>query len=245
MAIDLIQGIEPLAQSNMNETIQARLMRYISDGKLKADDKLPSQAVLAQALGVSLVALREAMRAMEALGIIEARAGSGWYVSAFSFEPVAKGLAYTFVLNEHSFADLLEIRIRLECSYLPEAMHTLAPEDFQALGEAVDAMERLAGQGQGFDGPDRVFHKRLFAGKVQNRLFARVLEAFWTFYPQLPSLPWRTERDVLVADAARHRLLLNALIAGDEKLAVQRLMDSLQGAMRRTGSALHPLQSAD
>ena len=186
MSDDPIQGIEPLAQANMNETIQSRLMRYISEGKMKAGDRLPSQAVLARALGVSLVALREAMRAMEALGIIKARAGSGWYVSEFSFEPMARGLAYTFVLNDLSFTDLLEIRIRLECSYLPEAISKLTPEDLETLEGAVAEMERMAALGQEFDAPDRAFHMRLFAGKVKNQLFARVLELFWAFYPQLP-----------------------------------------------------------
>jgi DNA-binding FadR family transcriptional regulator len=238
MEINALHGLEPVAQSNMNETIQARLMRYIVDAKLKAGDRLPSQAMLARALRVSQVALREAMRAMEALGIIEARVGSGWYVSAFSFEPMAKGLAYTLILNEHSFADLLEIRIRLECSYLPEAMRQLTPEDLVALALAVDAMEELAARGQNFDEPDRAFHLRLFNGKVQNQLFAKVLEMFWAFYPQLPSSARRVEPGVLAADAARHRRLLEALVAGDEALAVERLMESLQGAVRRAESVI-------
>ena len=55
----------------MHETIQARLMSFIRERQMVAGDRLPSQAVLTQALGISLVALREAMRALEALGIIE------------------------------------------------------------------------------------------------------------------------------------------------------------------------------
>lgn len=147
-------------------------MRYISDKKLKAGDKLPSQAVLAQALGVSLVALREAMRAMEALGIIEARAGSGWYVCDFSFAPMARGLAYIFDINEASFADLVEIRVRLECSYLPEAMSKLTAEDLDELERCVNEMKQLAEKGEEFDAPDRGFHMHLFAGKIDHSAMA-------------------------------------------------------------------------
>ena len=64
-------GIEPFAVTNLHETIQARLMQFISDRGLRAGDRLPSQATQAQALGVSQVAFREAMRALEALGIIQ------------------------------------------------------------------------------------------------------------------------------------------------------------------------------
>ena len=230
---DVELGIEPFAVANMHETIQARLMQFISDRQLVAGDKLPSQAALAQALGISLVALREAMRALEALGIIEARAGSGWYVRDFSFDAVAKGLAYSFELNRHSFADLLEIRIRLECSYLPEALRKLTAEDLEALEQSIYEMERLAASGREFDAPDRAFHMRLFSGKVQNQLFTQVLELFWTLYPLLSVPAERTQREVLLADARRHRLILEAVQEGDVTLAVQRLLDSLQGAVRR------------
>lgn len=239
----LLQGsdveIKPLAPVNMHEMIQKRLMHFISDRQLVAGDRLPSQSILAQALGISLVALREAMRAMEALGIIEARAGSGWYVRDFTFDAVTKGLAYTFELNRHNFADLLEIRIRLECSYLPEAMGKLTAEDLEAMEQAVCEMERLAASGQEFDAPDRAFHMRLFSGKVRNQLFTEVLELFWALYPRIPVPSERVQLEVLVADAHRHRLILEAVQKGGVELAVQRLLDSLQGAVRRS-SELSP-----
>jgi len=229
-------GLElmPLVSTNMHETIQERLMQFISDRQLAAGDRLPSQAALAQGLGVSLVALREAMRAMEALGIIEARAGSGWFVRNFSFDAVARGLAYTFELNRHSFSDLLEIRIRLECSYLPEVLPKLTPADLDAMEGSVREMERLAALGEEFDAPDRAFHTQLFVGKVRNQLFTKVLELFWTLYPLLPAPLQRVQREVLLTDAHRHRLILDAVRAGDIEAAVQRLQDSLQGAVART-----------
>jgi len=231
--------MEPFAPASMHETIQARLMQFITDRQLAAGDKLPSQAALAQALGISLVALREAMRAMEALGIIEARAGSGWYVRDFSFDSIAKGLAYTFELNRHSFSDLLEIRVRLECSYLPEVIHKLTAEDLEAMEQSLCEMERLAASGQEFDAPDRAFHMRLFSGKIQNRLFTEVLEMFWTLYPLLSAPPARVQREVLLADARRHRLILEAVREGNVEAAVQRLQDSLQSAVRRASRLAH------
>jgi DNA-binding FadR family transcriptional regulator len=226
-------GIEPLPGGNVNETIQARLMQFIGDHGLRADDRLPSQAALTQALNVSMVALREAMRGLEALGIIEARVGSGWYVRDFSFDAVAKGLAYTFQINRHNFGDLLEIRIRMESSFLPEAMSALTPDDLDALEGYVAEMQRLADAGQDFDAPDRSFHMQLFAGKVRNQLFIEILSLFWTLYSRLPASSAAAPRDTLLEDAARHRLLLDALIAGDVELARERLLESLQGAIRR------------
>jgi len=231
--------IKPVATTNLHETIQARLMHFIADQHMMAGDKLPSQAALAQALGISLVALREAMRALEALGIIEAHAGSGWYVRNFSFDAVAKGLAYTFELNRHNFADLLEIRIRLESSYLPEAIPKLDAADLEAMEQCIREMAQLAEAGQEFDAPDRAFHMQMFSGKVRNRLFIEVLELFWTLYPLLSAPPQRFQKEVLVADAHQHRLILDAVREGNVTLAVQRLQDSLQGAVRRASGLSH------
>ena len=100
-------------------------------------------------------------------------------------------------------------------------------------------MERLAASGQEFDVPDRAFHMRLFSGKVQNQFFAEVLELFWTLYPLLSVPPERVQREVLLADARRHRLILEAVQKGNVEVAVQRLLDSLQGAMRRTSELQH------
>jgi DNA-binding FadR family transcriptional regulator len=226
-------AIEPLAAANIHEMIQTRLLEFITDRQLTAGDRLPSQASLVQALGVSQAALREAMRALEALGIIEARVGSGWYVSNFSFDAIARGLAYTLDLTGHNFADLLEIRIRLECSYLPEVMRRLTVEDLEGLEGSVREMERLAAAGQDFDAPDRAFHLRLFAGKVQNQLFGEVLDLFWTLYPHISAPHEGSSPDFLLAHVRRHRLILEALRAGDVALAEQRLRDSYQGAVER------------
>jgi DNA-binding FadR family transcriptional regulator len=228
-------GIARLEPISMNQMIRSRLMDYISDEGLAAGDKLPSESALTQALGISRIALREALRGMEALGMIEARAGSGWYVSDFSFDAIARGMAYNFELNQHNFADLVEIRIRLEHSYLPEAMARLTGEDFAGLEASVQAIEHKAAAGQDFFADDRDFHRRLFVGKVQNEMFMMVLDMFWLLYPHLPAPP--SDRETLLQDARRHRLFLEALGSGDVELAARRLQESFQGAFVRTSQS--------
>ena len=74
---------------NFNQEIQDRIIEFIRQQNLRADDKLPSEAELCEALSISRISLREAMRSMEALGMIEAKAGLGWFVRDFSLEPLA------------------------------------------------------------------------------------------------------------------------------------------------------------
>lgn len=232
--------LEPFQVPNLHETIQSRLGHFINDQGLVAGDRLPAQATLARALDVSVVSLREALRAMGALGIVEARVGSGWYVRDFSFDPVAKAMAFSFELNQHSFVDLVDIRIRLECSYLPQVLPKLSSSDLEQMEALVREMEQVADAGEEFDEPDRAFHMRMFAGKVGNQFFTDILDAFWTLYSHIPPPSERVQRQVLVDDAKRHRLILEAVKEADEELAVQRLLDSLQGAVQRTSRLTRP-----
>jgi DNA-binding FadR family transcriptional regulator len=218
--------IQPLAPQNTNQVVQARLTQFIERRKLGPGDQLPSEGKLSQALGVSRATLREAMRAMEASGILEARAGSGWYVKDFSFGHVAKGLAYSFALSGHSLVDLREIRLYLETAFLPEAMRTLTPDDLAGLEREVQEMERLAEAGQLFVDHDRAFHTMVF-GRVRNELLSKLMDMFWTLGFQFvrASLP----KEDLISSAVNHRLALAAIRSGDVDLARWRLRESFEG----------------
>ncbi|MGH3449593.1 MAG: FadR/GntR family transcriptional regulator, partial [Haloechinothrix sp.] len=62
------------------DTAEARIRRYIVESALQPGDRLPSEAELAATLGSSRVVIREALGMLEALGVLEARVGSGWFV---------------------------------------------------------------------------------------------------------------------------------------------------------------------
>ena len=109
-----VEGLEPLRSVNVNDMIQERLARYIRERQLSAGDRLPSESALAQTLGVSRGALREAMRGLQGVGVLEARVGSGWYVSTFTLTPFAKGLSLTLEPDARTFGELNEIRTGLE-----------------------------------------------------------------------------------------------------------------------------------
>ncbi|MSP11682.1 MAG: FadR family transcriptional regulator [Chloroflexi bacterium] len=132
-----MNGLEPLKTSHVTEMVQERLIQFIRSNDLKAGQKLPSENQLAESLGVSRVTLREALRSMQGLGIVEVKAGLGWYAKDLSFDSMAKALAYTLKLNKQTLADLEEIRINLECSFLEEAIQTLTAEDLKSLAQAV------------------------------------------------------------------------------------------------------------
>ncbi len=223
----ILDEIEPLTPRNTNLAVQARIADFIERRKLAAGDQLPAESRLAQALGVSRATLREAMRAMESAGIIEARAGSGWFVREFSLtSTVAKGMAYSFSLDAHNLYDLRQIRLHLEYGFLPEAMEKLTLEDIATLDDTVTEMEHLATAGRIYAEQDHLFHTRLFA-RVANQLLPKLLEMFWVV--SMRSVRASLQREDLETGAHNHRLVLDAIRAGDLALARQRLEASFGG----------------
>ncbi len=111
------------------ETAPHRAMRLIrariSDGTFPPMSRLPRETELATELGVSRAALREAIRAMELLGILESRHGSGTYVTSLRLSALLPSLAHSgFLLHADSVPDLVEIRLVVEPAFSARAAAT-------------------------------------------------------------------------------------------------------------------------
>ena len=89
------RSIKPLNRPPLlHVTVQESLRDYIESNGLKAGDPLPPETFLAQQLGVGRNSVREAIKALESLGILETRRGVGVFVKEFSFQPLLDNLAY-------------------------------------------------------------------------------------------------------------------------------------------------------
>jgi GntR family transcriptional regulator, transcriptional repressor for pyruvate dehydrogenase complex len=123
------------------ERIANRIVSLISERQLRPGDKLPSERELASIMQVSRPSLREALRALAILNIVEIRQGSGTYVSSLKPELLVEHLDFVFALDDSTFAELLEARSVLEPSLAAlAAVHATEAE----LAELCACMEKVA-----------------------------------------------------------------------------------------------------
>ncbi|MCC7447903.1 MAG: FadR family transcriptional regulator [Anaerolineae bacterium] len=165
------------------EAVQEEIKSYIIEKALKPGDALPTEAELAQMLGVGRNSVREAVKSLETLGIVESRVGAGIYVSDFSFDPLLANLAYGFMFNLKKLTDILEVRYRLESSMVDRAIEASTPEQLQRLHEIVEEMRVSAESGKYSAEADRAFHQTLWE-KVDNEILSQILDIFWVVYNQ-------------------------------------------------------------
>ncbi|MFJ7490470.1 FadR/GntR family transcriptional regulator [Streptomyces sp. NPDC097727] len=126
------------------------LRRMIADGRLVAGQRLPPESDLCAELGVSRGSLREGIRMLAALGVIEARHGSGTYVSQLRPEDIVGSLSLTVdLLPLAGLLEMYEIRRVLESHAAAQAAARITPESLSTIFAYMEAMEAT-------EDPDRV-----------------------------------------------------------------------------------------
>lgn len=128
---------------------------------------MPTEAELVEALGISRNSVREALKALQALSIVEVRHGFGTYVGDSSLEPFAGALVFrdrkSLRRDRRELHEIVDVREALETGLIAQLPPQFAPEDVARLGDRLDVLRRDAGRGEAGDDADRAFHEALYA----------------------------------------------------------------------------------
>lgn len=220
----------------LRQSIQDQVEHYIIDHGYKTGDVLPAEAVLASELGISRPSLREAIRVLQTLGVVESRHGTGTFVGEFSLAPLVDGLAFNILIQDDEstvriIRELLKVREILEKELVSAAAVELTAEVIDELDEIVDRMELRAINKQEFSREDREFHDLLYR-RLGNPLVVQLIQAFWDVFDRLrESLP-----DVIgdLGDiVANHQLIVDCLRRRDGQAAADAMSDHFDGIRNR------------
>jgi DNA-binding FadR family transcriptional regulator len=206
-------SLQTLSSSLKHTEVQRQIRKFILGNNLRPGNRLPTEAQIASSIGVSRTAVREGLRSLEALGIIEVRHGNGRYVRAFNFDAIVDDLLYSLVFELRPVLEALEVRQALEVAFIERAVQTLTPEDLQELRKNVARMrERAERHEMFFLDEDMAFHQILFS-RLGNQILLRVLGYFWALFrnlldkpslrPQSPMSIVKMHEDILIAVEAR------------------------------------------
>lgn len=156
------------------ERIANRIVSLISERQLRPGDKLPSERDLASMMQVSRPSLREALRALAMLNIVEIRQGSGTYVSSLKPELLVEHLDFVFALDDSTFAELLEARSVLEPSIAALAAANASDEELQALDECMEKIKSAVEDPASFLEADLELHQKITQA-ARNQILARFM----------------------------------------------------------------------
>lgn len=197
---------------------QEEIKQVILDRQLRKGAAIPSETELMGELGISRSTLREAIKGLQARGIVTVQHGRGTFVGEPSLDSLVDSLVFRGQLAgaDHDLStasDLVDIRDVLETA-LVQRVAQLADEALVAeLGQEVDEMERSVELGEGLGPADRRFHEKLYQG-LGNRLMIELVRSFWQVLDAVgPKLPAGLTN--ISDDLQHHRRILQRVAAHD------------------------------
>ncbi|MGG5174578.1 FadR/GntR family transcriptional regulator [Pseudarthrobacter sp. J1763] len=223
--------------------LQADIMDLILDRELEAGDPLPTENELSIALGVGRNTLRESLKVLQALGVIEIRHGFGMFVAPSNFDALADGLTFRGRLSlRHQGLEalqLVDVRQALESGLIGSSMDVMDKEQLAAIEAAVIQMEEQAAAGENFVEADAEFHHRLFE-PLNNELLINLMGVFWKVYRKIHTEvgAGKSGREDLKETAKIHREIYVAVAEGDKALASERLNRHFDGIRLRITEAV-------
>ncbi|MPZ63723.1 MAG: FCD domain-containing protein [Propionibacteriales bacterium] len=214
-------GWAPIRRLRSYEQVILAIEHRILAGQLHVGDRLPPERQLAELLGVSRAAVREALRALEALGILVAHTGSGGDAGSILVgqpsEAMTTLLRLHLALSNFTVDQVVEARIMIEgWSARSAARHGPAPADAE-LAELLDAMDDQTLSLQQFHDLDTQFHVAI-ATRSDNQLIAHLMQSLRDTMRDhmVRAFHAMTQpRNVLTQLRAQHREIYNLIQQGD------------------------------
>ncbi|MHB2170154.1 FadR/GntR family transcriptional regulator [Alsobacter sp. R-9] len=226
----------------LHVSVQESLKRFIADNGLSGGDALPAEGDLARRLGVSRNSVREAIKALESLGMLETRRGIGVFVRDFSLDALIDNLPFGLGGSLRDIEEIIEIRRTLETTMIGRVIERMPPEDLAELRRITEAMRRRAERGESFAEEDQSFHAVLFRC-LDNRMLIRLIEVFWRAFDRAADF-FNTENPDPMQTWRDHDAIVAAVAAGDADAARERLAIHYRGiasvlAAAKAGDTAH------
>lgn len=143
------------------EKIIEEIKTMVISGELKPGDRLPSERAMTEMFGISRMSLREALKALSVLGLLEAQPGEGYFVSKDYDRGLSSLNLMSFYLEDVRFS-VLETRLIIEPEAVKLAVHRITPEQLEKLEECVTEMLHCVQEGRSYTEPDECFHRMIY-----------------------------------------------------------------------------------
>lgn len=222
------------------ELVLQRVESDLAAGRLRLGDRLPGERALAAELEVSRPSVREAVRVLEAMGVVRTAVGSGPQAGAIIVaepsSPLTSTLRLHLATRHLPMGHIVQTRVLMESWAVRESAGRAEPGEIEAIGRLLDAMDEPDLPRERFHLLDAEFHVALaaLAGNVLvSTIMASLREAIHGYVMDAaPNLPdWSAAADGLRRE---HRAVLAAIEAGEADLAAERVAAHIEGFYRAT-----------
>ena len=202
--------LTPVARTTVTSDVCRQLTSHLIRGDWAEGDRLPPERELCRQLGVGRASLREALKAMEVMGLIESRVGEGTFVRGRS-EFLSQPLLWAIAGSEGTdVREIIEARITMETALAGLAAERATAEDLQQIGCHLDAMAAAPEDRDAFLRADVAFHLAI-AEAAHNRILLNAVHLIRNLMQQWIAQALRSGADVAKEAMAQHEAIFLAI----------------------------------
>jgi GntR family transcriptional regulator, transcriptional repressor for pyruvate dehydrogenase complex len=216
-ASSLVPRFETVRKVRRYEQVAEQIRRLISAGTLKPGDLLPPERELAAKLGVGRSSIRDAVRTLEVMGILEPRQGHGTVVRDLSADSLVVPLSLVLTRKRELVTELLDARRMIEPGLAARAAKNATAEEIAQMAAILERHEAKLRRGQQAMDEDSDFHYAI-ALAARNSVVLRVLDVLMDLLRESRSrslqVPGRPKRSF-----EGHRRILRAIRKRDAEAA--------------------------
>ena len=236
---DDVDMFKAVSLNRVSQAIVEQVKLLLRQGRLKPGDRLPSERELCDRFGVSRVTVREALRVLEAGGLIDIRVGArgGAFVTSPTSQQIGEGLADLLNLSPLTAPEVTEARQVFELGIVPLVAERATDEDIASLREMVRSHKAALERGEYAMSMSAAFHVRV-AACTHNAAIEMLVQSFHG--PLLMSLLTAQVVEPLMGHRGteEHRRFIDAIAARDVERATSIMRDHLQRTADRVSQ--HP-----
>ncbi|MFI2783458.1 FadR/GntR family transcriptional regulator [Streptomyces sp. ALB3] len=236
---DFTSLLRPVVRESSVSEVAKRLLDHLSEGNLKPGTRLPAERQLADALGVARSSVRGALSALDVLGIIEIRPGSGSYVREGTSEFLPRAISWGLMLGQRRTRDLVEVRTFLEGMSARLAADRASEADVERLEGHQERMREAGTDVKAFIDAEIAFHLET-ADIARNTVLSDILHSVRALLQVWVERAGDIEGTVS-GTLSEHEAVLDAVRAGDPEAAEAAMAEH----MRRASDRLRLSQDAD
>lgn len=172
-----MMDLKPIYSKSITNEIVKRISEALQQGEFKPGDKLPTETEFCQKLGVGRNSVREAIKMLAAIGVVEVFRGDGTYVATKVSPEIFNPLIFSLILEPRNAKDLYELRSMFESMVVLLAMRKATERDFEDIRQSLVLSKNLYASMQqtGFDAVNEEKINRLV--ELDNEFHEKILNA--------------------------------------------------------------------
>ena len=216
------ERLQAVQRPNVVDEVVERMMALIAE--LQPGDRIPAERRLVQQLGVGRTSMREAIRVLLSLGLLEVRGGRGTFVSQDDTPFLSQALMVSAFVGGRTAREVHEMRTLMEPQIARLATQRATQDDLDRIRATLDAQAAALDSIDRFLQADVAFHMAI-AQAAHNRVFYQMLRAVRTLMmTRLGTTLAAQPASVLRDRYLEHKAIYDAIVDRDEEGAVQAML---------------------